>query len=216
MHSVEDICKSINLEPRTVVEVGAAHPSNQRLGSFINQGKKVIFVEANPRLFYCLVNGYDEGDFKGIWPNISVAPHQFEGYIKNPNVTVYNAAIAEKQGKTMVFERNASSFVGGIESPAKVNDGYIENLDDSYEVNAITIDQIDDGEIDVLLADVEGSEWFCIRGLISRPKIIILELYGWKYINPYINEILHWMEENNYILKESDISDALFIHTNYA
>lgn len=211
MRSIEEICESIGLEPRTLVEVGAAHPRTHRLSEFIARGNKVILIEANPRLYFCLTKGFNEGDFKDSWPQLPPAPYAFEGLEKHSNVEILHAAIVDVPGKTIVFERNASSFVQGIMSPARVNDGYQEDLKDGYEVPGITIGSIDDGNIDVLLADAEGSEWFCIKHLKSRPKVIVLELFGWRYQNPYLKEIMSWMSKNGYMLLERDGSDALFV-----
>ena len=39
-----------------------------------------------------------------------------------------------------------------------------------------------------------------IKNLISRPKKIIVEMYsfGVKYKNPFFDEIMTWMKDNNY------------------
>lgn len=211
MDNILEICSAVHLKPRTLVECGPGHPRNVRLHPYIEQGDRVVLVEANPRLYYCLTKGFEEGDFRDIWPHIPPPPHTFPGLKSYPNLTIHNAAIAAAPGKVKLYERNASSFVAGIRSPAKVNDGYEENENDAYEVDAVTIEQLDDGEIDVLLADVEGSEWFCIKGLKSRPKMIILELFGWQYVNPYLEEIKGWMSENGYIFAGRDDTDVLFV-----
>ncbi len=211
MNNISQICAALNLKPRTLIEFGAAHPRTQRLGYFIERGHNVILVEANPRLYYCLTEGFEEGDFQTSWPHIPPPPHRYSGFKSYPNVKVIHAAIAATPGKVKVYERNASSFVGGINSPAKINDGYLEDDKDAYEVEAVTIGQLDNGEIDVLLADVEGSEWFCLNGLKSRPKMIMLELFGWQYINPYIECIMDWMKQNGYTIIDRDDTDVLFV-----
>lgn len=179
----------------------------------MQHGYPVIYVEANPRLAYCLKEGYDDDNFFSNWPNIPPWPHKYIGLKEYKNLRIINAAIAPRPGMVKVYERNASSFVGGTESPAKHTDKYIEDEKDAYYVPAITIDEIDNGEIDVLLADVEGSEWFCINGLTSRPKLIVLETHGANYVNPYINEIAAWMNQNGYHAADQDASDTYFVRT---
>ena len=51
-----------------------------------------------------------------------------------------------------------------------------------------------------MLLDMEGSEWFVLKHLISRPKIVIIEMQNSDetYKNPFFNEILNWFKENNY------------------
>lgn len=212
MHDIKSICDKIGLIPRTCIEVGAAHPYTYRLAPFLAMSK-VILVEANPRLHYCLSEGWDEGDFQTTWPAVSAKPHQHPGVI-GPNLRVVNAAVVgEKREPTVTFyECNASSYVAGVNSPARQNDGFQEGVDKrSYTVPAITMDEIDNGQVDVLLSDTEGSEYYCLLNLKSRPKVIVLELYGQGYINPKIHEIAHWMLREGYGLVGRDETDALFI-----
>jgi hypothetical protein len=213
MNNVKTVCSKIGLVPRTLMEVGVAHPhpDSNRLFYFENNGFRVILVEANPRLFYCLKEGWEWGDFKGQWPNVPPPPHKFPGLKHLPNVELHNVAIVDTPGMVKVYERNASTFVGGVMSPARVNDKYIEDPKDAYDIEGVTTDKFDDGTIDVFLSDTEGCEWFCIKHLISRPKVIILETHGNNYINPYIKEINQWMSENNYRLESRDAEDSLFI-----
>ncbi len=76
-----------------------------------------------------------------------------------------------------------------------------------------TIDEFDNGQVDVLLSDTEGCEYFCIKNLVSRPKVIVLEIWGNRYVNPYIDEIGVWMGANGYRFAGRDETDALFIKT---
>lgn len=205
-------CDHIGLTaPRTLVEVGAAHPATYRLGQYAGGSSKVILVEANPRLWYCLANGYEDGDFRESWPHHDAPPFAHPGLGHHPNISVVHAAIADKTGETVLFEVNASSYIGGIDSPARVNDGFKENADDARVVPAMTIDEIDDGTIDVLLADCEGSEWFCLKHLKSRPRLIIFELSGQGYVNPYAKEILDWMTREGYDVGGHGETDSWFV-----
>ena len=219
MNPIADLkgyCDSIGLKPRTLVEVGAAHPDTYRLSQYVNTDSWIVLVEANPRLFYCLAHGYNGDNWVKEWPSLPHPPYDFQGLGRFPNVNLLHAAITERPGLVRLFERNASSFVEGLQSPAKANDGYLEDVKDSYTVPGITIDQIDDGTIDVLLADCEGSEWFCLKGLKSRPKVIVLELSGRAYTNPYSNEILAWMTENGYDVGGHVEQDSWFVRRDVA
>lgn len=219
MDQIKEICEQIRLKPRRLVEVGAAHPTTYRLDWFVKNGYPVTLIEANPRLHYCLSAGWNENDFKEVWlpgdtldkVKLPPAPHQNPGLKDYRNCEIINAAVTDQRGSILLFERNASTFVQGVQSPAKTNDGYQEDEKDAYKVPAITIDQVDDGNIDVLLSDTEGCEWFCIKNLKSRPKLIVLELRGQRYINPYMNEILDWMAMNGYGVAGYDQTDFVFI-----
>src|SRR5262249_53222350 len=83
-------------------------------------------------------------------------------------------------------------------TPAIANDGALTQENVCLDVEGITFDMIDSGDIDILLVDVEGAEYFVIKHLRSRPKIIVLETHYGNYRNPYMSEIDHWMATNDY------------------
>jgi hypothetical protein len=64
-------------------------------------------------------------------------------------------------------------------------------------VEGITLDSIDPADIDILLVHVEGAEYYVIKHLLSRPKIIVLETHYRNFVNPYMREIDHWMAGND-------------------
>src|SRR5690606_16182488 len=70
---------------------------------------------------------------------------------------------------------------------------------------------VDDGSIDLLSIDVEGSEWFVLQSLRSRPGVITLETHGARYRNPYITEIREWMRSNGYRLLYRTSSDSTYV-----
>lgn len=213
MHDIKPICDQLGLKPRTCIEVGAAHPYTYRLAPFL-ETSKVVLVEANPRLHYCLSVGWDEGDFQKTWPTVSALPHEHPP-VAGRRLDVVHAAIVDVKpadGVVRFYEVNASSYVAGVSSPARQNDGFQETSDKrSYEVPALTIDELDDGEVDLLLSDTEGSEWFCVKYLKSRPRLIVLELWGNRYVNPFIKEIADWMSSNGYAFVGRDETDGVFV-----
>ncbi len=209
------LCSQHNITPRRLIEVGAAHPNSQRLTHFIKGGFDVVLIEANPRLFYCLTKGSDYADdFETTWPNIKPPPYGEPGLGAYTNCVIHNVAIVDKDriGTVIIYDRKASSCVAGITSPAKANDGFVEgDGTPGYEVRATTIDEFDNGQVDILLADVEGCEWYCIKNLISRPKIIVLETHGKGYTNPHLSEINEWMAANSYEVVGSDDTDTTYV-----
>lgn len=142
-------------------------------------------------------------------------PYEHPGFKDHPNVQVIFAAIVDtpQAGKDVrIYERNSSSFIEGVSSPAKANDGYVENpADSTYVVAGRSIAEFDNGQVDVLMADTEGCEWFCVKNLISRPKIITLEMRGQNYVNAFTAEILTWMQENGYVAVMQDETDVAFV-----
>jgi FkbM family methyltransferase len=211
MDNLYKICQQNNFTPSLCVEVGSAHPRTTQLKEFIENKIECWLIEANPRLFYCLSKGFDEGDFQSTWPQVSNYPHQFPGFENLSNVKLFNYAIFNKNKNIKFFERNASSFCENIDSPAKICDSYRENDADSYIVEAITMDKIDTGSIDLLAIDVEGCEWFVLERLISRPKILCIETHGPNYQNKFLPEINQWAYKNLYTVVGRSESDTLFV-----
>ena len=72
-------------------------------------------------------------------------------------------------------------------------------------------DEIDDGTIDLLSVDVEGSEWYVIKNLVSRPAVISVETHGALYSNPNLEKITGWMKNNDYIIWYKDRSDTVYV-----
>jgi hypothetical protein len=62
-------------------------------------------------------------------------------------------------------------------------------------VRCTTFDRLDDGSIDLISIDTEGSEWFVLKYITSRPDVISIETHGAAYTNPYLDEIQRWMRE---------------------
>lgn len=200
-------------KPRRVCEVGAAHPFSAQVREFIHAGIPTILFEANPRLYFCLKEGWNMGDFKETWPNLPPRPFEHEGFGHMPHVQIHNVAIYDHKGEIDFFEANASSFVGAVNSPAVINDKFDTKNNDKFKmtVPCDTIDKYDTGDIDVLAVDAEGCEWFALKYLKSRPILICLETHGNNYVNPYMKEISDWMKANNYKAIHQNESDTLYL-----
>ena len=53
---------------------------------------------------------------------------------------------------------------------------------------------------DVIFIDIEGSEWFVRKNMISRPNVVSIETHGALYVNPFKNEINNWMKAEGYMI----------------
>jgi FkbM family methyltransferase len=182
------LSKQMNLNH--VCEVGVFMPEMSNIFDFITKSKiRTTLVEPDPK-------------------SIMAIKKYFGGY---DNVKLYPFAIYDYNGTLELVQREASTFVADLSaSPALINDNYHIKEEDKFTVECKKFDEIDDGSIDLLSIDTEGCEWFVLKYLKSRPVIISLETHGSKYINPYFNEISHWMAENNYDRWFLDKSDTVF------
>jgi Methyltransferase FkbM domain len=100
-------------------------------------------------------------------------------------------------------------------SPAIVNDKYKVNEENTFAVPCRKFSEIDDGTIDLISIDIEGSEWYVIKHMVSRPNVISIETHGKYYTNPFIKEIESWMNQENYTIWYKDLSDTVFIKNSF-
>ena len=163
---------------RHVCEVGVFMPEMSNILDFIVSEKlRTTLVEPDPK-------------------SIAAIREYFADF---PNVTLLPYAVYDHHGVLELVQRNASTFVSTIPfSPAQVNDEYDIRKEDTFSVECRTFDELDDGTIDLLSVDTEGSEWYVIQKLVSRPVIISVETHGKLYRNPFYKEINAWMEGNGY------------------
>jgi FkbM family methyltransferase len=177
--------------PSHVAEVGVWHPSASNIYRFIQEGVKTTLVEPDPE-------------------SIKLIKEQF----RENNITLHEVAACDFNGKVDLYQRKGSSFVCSLpSSPAIVNDDYDISVTDRFTANAQIFSEIDDGTIELISIDTEGSEWFVIKNMVSRPAIISIETHGGMYTNPYLHELETWMKNNLYALWYKDKSDSVFVLT---
>ncbi len=173
-----------------MAEVGVYFPETSNVLDFIEAGVRTTLVEPDPECIRRIRDRF--GDL--------------------PHVTLHPVAIHETVGTLRLVQRDASTYVAGVAaSPAQVNDGYREQEADVFEVEAMPFDAIDDGTIDLLSVDIEGSEWQVIRNLVSRPAVVSVETHGAAYVNPDLAHILAWAHAAGYRIWYKDRTDTVFV-----
>jgi len=181
--------KDKSLKPEHVCEVGVYLPETSNILDFINDGVKATLVEADP-----------------------VTVEHIHSFFKGKNITVYPCAIWDRNGTIRLSKAAASTFVTELHSsPAIENDKYVVKDEDTFEVPCKVFSDIDDGTIDLLSIDIEGSEWYVIKHLKSRPKILSIETHGKYYTNPFMSEINDWIAANGYLVWYKDGSDTVYV-----
>ncbi|MFW2332027.1 MAG: FkbM family methyltransferase [Nitrospinota bacterium] len=173
-----------------VVEVGVWHPESSNIYRFIEDGLKTALVEPDPKSIELIKAKW--GDYK--------------------NVRLYEVAIADFEGEIQLCQKGSSTFASSLtNSPALANDNCnIQELE-KFMARSVKFSSIDDGNIDLISIDTEGSEWFVIKDMVSRPTIISIETHGELYINPYINQLKEWLDNQNYTLWFKDKSDSIYV-----
>lgn len=177
---------------RHVCEVGVYLPETSNIADFIKDGIRATLVEAD----------VDKVE-------------KIKTFFTGCNIEIFPVAVWDYNGTIQLSKAAASTFVTKLESsPAIINDKYIIRDEDTFEVPCMIFSEIDDGTIDLLSIDIEGSEWYVLKYLKSRPAVISVETHGKYYTNPFIGEIKHWMANENYILWYIDASDTVFVQKN--
>ena len=127
------------------------------------------------------------------------------------NVKLLPYAVYEYHGVLELVQRNASTFVSTLPySPAQINDNYDIRKEDTFTVECRKFDELDDGSIDLLSVDTEGSEWYVLKYIKSRPLVISVETHGKSYVNPFFKEITGWMAANGYERWWMDKTDTVY------
>ncbi len=179
-----------NFKPRHVAEVGVWHPETSNVYLYIKDGIRTTLVEPDPESIKLIKTAFTD----------------------NTNVSLHEVALCDFNGTVELYKRESSTFVSLLpSSPAIVNDSADLQATDKFTATAVLFTEIDDGTIDLISVDTEGSEWFVIKNMRSRPTVISIETHGGIYVNPYQNELLDWMHNNNYILWYKDKSDSVFV-----
>jgi len=181
--------KERSLQFTHVCEVGVYLPETSNIINFIKDGVRATLVEADPETV----------------EKISAC---FSGY----NIEVVPVAVWDTSGIIKLSKAAASTFVTQLEaSPAIINDKYQVKEENTFEVACKVFSEIDDGSIDLLSVDIEGGEWYVIKHLKSRPKVISIETHGKYYVNPFIKEIEAWLVKENYTAWYKDRSDTVYV-----
>lgn len=185
--------KKKNYTPHHVCEVGVWHPRTSNIKYFIEKNIKSLLIEPDPESIALIKKEWGE----------------------RKNLTLKTIACTDFEGTIDLHKAGSSSFVSSTKnSPAMVNDSFDIKKNISTKVDAKKFSSEDPGDIDLISIDIEGSEWFVIKHMLSRPDIISIETHGGYYINPHIEDIRKWMDEYNYVLWFKDNSDSVYVKKN--
>jgi FkbM family methyltransferase len=180
-------------KPSHVAEIGVWHPNTSNVYRYIYNGVRTTLVEPDPESIRLIK----------------------EKFINNRNVYLHEVAACDFNGEVVLYKRGPSTFVSNLpSSPALVNDDCDTRKTEEFTASAKLFSEIDDGTIELISIDTEGSEWFTIKNMTSRPIVISVETHGGMYTNPYIGELIKWMQDNNYTLWYKDKSDSVFVLSN--
>lgn len=194
MFNINELSSILGMSKPNVMEIGVGPANKTRIADFMGLGCECVMVEALPRF----------------------ASELERCYGSKPNVGVLHCAIGDKNETIKLHDRGEGSWIVNLPSSPDIQMKGVE-VDPlmCHEVYSVTLDRIDDGEIDVLLIDTEGAEYYALKHMISRPRIIVLETHyngnGMTYCNHFMPEIKCWMAANGYAEIARETSDTLYI-----
>lgn len=187
------LCKNLGIRPAHIVEVGAGEPELCQIKGFLEN------------------RWFDQATL--IEPMPGYAERIREVYGGIPGVRVLQVAITDVHSMVALYDQGRFTFVGSLPTSPALANGYAPNDRNKVFVEGHTFDTLDPGDIDVLAVDAEGSEWWVISHMRSRPRLIVCEthLAFHAYENPWLAAIKSWMAENGYQEVTQTISDTVWI-----
>lgn len=187
MFHLPSLARLAGLTPRAVAEIGVHGPEQCRMEYFVGLCPTLL-VEPLPDCAQRLREAY-------------------------PLAIVVEKACANTEGTLPFYHRGQTSWLVGLpHTPAIDVDHHQVNAGNIHPVEAILFSSIDPGNLDIVAIDTEGSEWFTLKHMISRPKLLVIETHApsWKYTNPYLAEITAWTKENGYTQIAQEFADTLY------
>ncbi len=169
-------------QPKHTVEVAACRPEVTKTRRYVmHPDCRAQLFEPHPGNFALL-----EAEYGGL-----------------RNVELHNVAVADHDGTaTLCCPADGllrACHLEGVYAPAVFDQKVV--VTDRVEVQCRRFDQFDDGTIDFILIDCEGSEWSVIQRMVSRPKLIQVEMaLKWGYRNPHILDLKKWMHSEGYVM----------------
>jgi FkbM family methyltransferase len=157
---------------------------------------------------------YDSGEYDKI-TMVEVRPDivdQAKQYYTSDKVEIINKGVADKNGELEFYIDGDTTHMAELPSTPVHFHGR-KYSKEPVKLPVVKFTEIEPFMIDLLAVDIEGGEWFVIKHMKNRPKIISLETHSSvnEYRNPYIKQIKEWLEVNGYYILYVGASDTIYI-----
>lgn len=193
INDITSICDILRFCPKHIIEIGVGTYEGVSTINLIKNRVTAIVFEPHPSFYKNIV----------------------EHLGNTPGLQIINKGIYKEKGAQKFYDKWASTFIGVMydHSGAKAQDKYEIDEKDAFICEVDTIDNYDNGEVDLLCMDCESCEWFVLEKLISRPTIVQIETHSfYSDYQPFnIDKIRQWFEDNDYGLFALNESDSIFV-----
>lgn len=190
---VVSLCALLKFKPKKILEIGIGTTDGVQSLEFILNGAKAKIFEPHPVFYKELATDLEH----------------------LPNLKIYNQGIYKEKGKKKFYDKWACTFIGEMydHSGAKIQDSYVLDEKDAFECEVDTIDNYDDGDVDLLCMDCESCEWFVLEKLKSRPSVIQIETHSYySTYHPFeFEKIKRWFQDNRYSIMATNESDCIYV-----
>lgn len=122
-----------------------------------------------------------------------------------PRVRVVPVALWDHEKGVTFYRIGQSSYIEGVTprvdgTPEERTQEELDQVETTVPSARLSI--YDRGDFDLALIDVEAAEWHVLRHMVSRPRLITLEMWRPKvapnYFHPDYGSIMKWMSDNGY------------------
>jgi FkbM family methyltransferase len=122
---------------------------------------------------------------------VEPVPQQAQAAEQKLGSKVHQVAIGMNPGRRTMLYNNGSSYLKDTWAPSMTGQK-------EFDVDVVTFDTLDDGQIDIMNLDCEGQEWAVLSKMTSKPKLMSIEIDEY---NPDRNLILQWLKDHDYALR---------------
>jgi len=182
--------KYLHFNPSCILEAGVGRLESCRTRQYWDTNTKCILFEPNPTFHTQLAK--------------AIQPY--------PNVFLSREALWDHGKGVTFYQFDQSSYVDGVE--ARSNISRPNRKKRAIEVPSVRLSRYDDGRIDVALIDVESAEWYVLKHMVSRPILIVIELWKYrskKWKHPDMHHIKKWLGMNGYLEVGRERRDGFFM-----
>lgn len=183
-----DFRNHLDFDPTCVLEAGVGRV-NQCLSRPFWDTADCLLFEPLPHFFFDLA--------------VAAAHH--------PKVRIYPVALWDHENGVQFYEYAQSSWVEGVSPRSGKKRGNLAKARTTSPSARLSL--YDTGQIDLALIDVEAAELHVIQHMVSRPRLMALEM--WRLNKPDwchddYEAIMAWMRDNDYTEIARSKRDSFF------